>query len=691
MWIRLRKELRELLVPGLQATGFTLAVALALESTIAALLGFACLCFYLAVRPLGVEVDRGTFGRLLAQPLSRSRLWWEKNLATTVALLLSAGLLLGMMAGFEHEPRLTVFWWIVPFVALASGPGWSLVLRDSTLATWVAMAVPTFLYSGTFLVETQFRKMLPSLLETEWALMLYGVVMAVWSYRRFRNFELTTGGGRQSPVATKWWRLVSSERRLHPVKQLLLKELRLQSSSLLLAGIVVAGWLADALLPPTGHRFQTGGEDVEALLVLARAGLAILAIFIVPLLIGANAVASERRIGVLSWQLALPVPLYLQWWLKLFCTALLILGVGMISGAGMMKLVALGQLPLPSYFLPDGAGIFWLTLLVSAIFGILGFYGSRHARTPFRAVGYALVMGLIVYYLWRLAGFTFLIGDTLWLERRWPSKTSVTLGGVLILGLLVWMLLTPSQEEWLARRRLRRSAILALLGGGFFVTQIFMLRETGLELDREIAISNRMLEQAVGQSTEKTLGLGLGFEQYAASVTPIIRHGVQLARQGREVSRGFWRYGDMIVRPFDKNYWKMESVSPAMRVAARYDGVDLSDGTQSRWYWEMEFFFAIQNGNEGISYRPGHIWAWRGFPGSQPYSLAPFYAHEERLEKLDLRVRQILVEKTLAVLDDVKDLSETDWETLGPLIDQSPVSLMVRATPETPDSLLGPI
>jgi len=701
MWIRLQGELRESLVPALLWVGVTLAITLVFESETVALLGLGGLAFHLAVLPWGIEFDRGTLGGLLAQPLARSRLWWEKSLASAITLMLSAGFLLGVLAGVGYEGELATFWWPLLLVACASGALWAFVLRDSLRALWVAMIVPAALYGVTVLTLKLFPEEVGEIFRPEWVLILYGLVAVWWSLRLVRTFELTGSGGRLasggSAAASRWGvigraHLEIDRQRLHPWKELLLKELRLQASALSLVGLMLAGWLLVWLLSPVVSPREAGHSDPRDLGVLIHTGFALISTFVVPLLIGANAVASERRIEVLGWHLVLPVPLRLQWRVKLLGTALLTASLGVVSGLGVMKLEALGWLALPIDPLPSGAWLFVLALLSSVISGVLGLYGSRHAENPISAAGHGLVIGFVAYYLFKLVGFTYFLAETFWLGRRWASPMfSSAILLIFALGLLSWMLWRPSQEEWLGGRRLSSSAILVVLPVLLFGIQILTLSAASLQLDREIVRNNRELERSLQRDTSEVLGLTETFETYAARLVPLVVRGQNLAGLGEKPSGGFSLVDGMVVGPIGPDRWKLTSVTSAMRIVARHDGVDLSDGTYSRWYWEKEFFFALRNYEEGISLRPGHEWRWRGFPSSRYQSVAPLFRREERLEKLDVRVRQVLVERALAVLETLESSPETDWDDVEPLLEQSPLSELVlqpKSAPET--SSAGP-
>ena len=125
--LRLRKEARVVL-PFWAASATWIIAPFLLRANDAMAISLAGLLFgYATIGPVcvGHEFARGTMGVLLAQPVLRRRLWWEK-LAVTSAALLSLSLLFvdrAIQAGtswrlFFHELAGADLWHVALFIAV---------------------------------------------------------------------------------------------------------------------------------------------------------------------------------------------------------------------------------------------------------------------------------------------------------------------------------------------------------------------------------------------------------------------------------------------------------------------------------------------------------------------------------------------------------------------------------------------
>ena len=189
------------------------------------------------------------------------------------------------------------------------------------------------------------------------------------------------------------------------MRQLILKELRLQRAALVMLGLIVAFWGVLMALTPLSDDYITAASKVRWGTLLAALyiyGVVLGSLLGLPLVLGAGLVAEERRLGMWDWQMSLPCGRGRQWLIKLALPALLIgviclamlpamhaLLFGLLKNVDDIKAMSegIGHLTTKSVLLPGA-----LLLLASA--GLV----STFARQPYQAfVGGALLTGWITY------------------------------------------------------------------------------------------------------------------------------------------------------------------------------------------------------------------------------------------------------------------------------------------------------
>src|SRR5262249_46519325 len=123
----------------------------------------------------------------------------------------------------------------------------------------------------------------------------------------FIRFEALDGRGAdlRLPWRTDRDRPARAARGQHPIRALAMKELRVQSMALTIAGLYVLGWLAALAL---ARVFAEAMEAFKLMSVLYSVSLA--------LVIGSHASAEERQLGTLAGQLLLPISSRRQWVVK---------------------------------------------------------------------------------------------------------------------------------------------------------------------------------------------------------------------------------------------------------------------------------------------------------------------------------------------------------------------------------------
>jgi ABC-type transport system involved in multi-copper enzyme maturation permease subunit len=388
----------------------------------------------LALNSFGVEISSGTFSNLLAQPVSRQKIWETKILLLAVSLLI-----VGIFWGGCGLVRLKMIGRDLNFLDLCTGVGtfglvvfsgglWTvLLLRQVAAAFWFTVLVPGVLLAlvaGLFGGESDefMNGMIVSVLGLY---SLAGLFFARWLFFRAQDVAWS-GGTIVMPEMRGLARLKSatgSLRRWRPQTALFWKEIQLHQSQFVFAGVLALLHLG-ALATRKFGNFRRN-SDMEFILEIFW-GLWL----VMPMLVGAAAVAEERKLGTLTGQLCLPVKRRIQFAVKF--RTMLVLSV--LFGTVLPLLLEGSRiLPdfhiLPSNFHFDGGRLlqmdirqsfFWYCLemvngwtpLLSLIgmalaIGAISFYASTLARNTLQALAPA-VLGIII--------FAFLIFNAHWPE-----------------------------------------------------------------------------------------------------------------------------------------------------------------------------------------------------------------------------------------------------------------------------------
>jgi hypothetical protein len=305
----------------------------------------------------GCEFGHRTMGVLLAQPVARQRIWWEKMAALATALFVSGGLLfwlgfavisieqdlLSIMTSrplhlFQGEaailgaarPHIEDFFganifletpagiglWVIllAMFGFCTGPAMTLLTRSTIAGTLVTLLCPWILtvlctwllppgmpYGAIYVIATQ---------------VLYCMILFWVGGRCFQRFEDTPASpldlSMPAFLATGMSQL-SLKLRLGGtgagvLTNLVKKELRLQWPAFLLAVLIVVYWLVMIAQKPVRP-----GVDVEGLCLAP-----FLFCLVIPALAGIVTVAEERNLRVHEWHLTLPVSSRRQWFIKVF-------------------------------------------------------------------------------------------------------------------------------------------------------------------------------------------------------------------------------------------------------------------------------------------------------------------------------------------------------------------------------------
>lgn len=387
----------------------------------------------LALNSFGAEISSGTFSNLLAQPISRQKIW-ETKILLLAATLLAIGIfwstcglvrlaLLGRNLGL-----LDVFTGVGMFgLVVFSGGLWTvLLLRQVAAAFWFMVLVPAFMLivvSGLFGDDDFATGILVCVLGLY---SLAGFFFARWLFFRAQDVQWS-GGTIVLPElrGLKWWggrlrepqatfdigsSVASPHRTWRPRAALFRKELQLHQAQFIMAGALALLHLGVLAARKFGD-FRKN-SDTEFILEIFW-GLWL----VMPMLVGAAAVAEERKLGTQAGQLCLPVKRRTQFVMK-FCMVLVLsvlFGVVMPLLLEGPRIFPGGQM-FPNGFdfgtdrwEPMGQPYIWVCLGVinslgpllsflgiATSIGAISFYASTLARNTLQALAPA-VLGIIVF------------------------------------------------------------------------------------------------------------------------------------------------------------------------------------------------------------------------------------------------------------------------------------------------------
>jgi hypothetical protein len=424
------------------------------------------LVLMMALSSFGSELTAGTFSQLLAQPVSRSRVWWTKISLLGVAFLVVLTVWLvsfhhhfrAMLASPETEGlKQTMFWTPVLYaLVIFSGGLWTvLLLRQVAAAFWITLIVPAAITMCFFNLPERF----PAL--SRWgmitSLVLYSVAGFCFAWRLFlRAQDLPPTSGN---IALPAWlgfgqqKKPAGRRAFRPCEALWRKELGLHQSHFVIA--IVLALLHIVVI--TMRRFGDFRDSPGALFILE----VFWALWLVmPLLIGCAAVAEERRMGVMEPQLCLPVGWRTQCRIKLAMTLLLSLLFGV-----MVPLAFEGQRILPD-FSPKWAGETTKRLLpvsslagVAVSIGLLSFYTSTLTRNALQALG----PGVLVVLLAWIAAVCAMNIESVLLLPLWRGPLIFFIGIPAVLFTLLALIFWNFKHTRLSSSVYRRNAFVLIL------------------------------------------------------------------------------------------------------------------------------------------------------------------------------------------------------------------------------------
>ncbi len=401
---------------------------------VVATFGFGLSAALLSVASFGKEFAQGTYGLLLAQPISRWRLWWEKTLVLGAALGTALLVFVGTVLVFVHvrnpytgpfantpAGELVLVGALLAGAAYGGGLFLTLLLRQANGAFWLAIFFPAAVCLGAgWLAHALWGEET----DTGWTMIVTLVLYAVATYgvglRLFLKREDVPwlAGDVTIPLVAPSWLVGGTEaarpgRRFGALRALLYKELHLQEVNLLGSLLFFALFVGVALAKRSDAKI--GGIPLGEILL----GLYFLIWILLPFLIGAVSIGEERRLGLLEWQQSLPVSRRRQFLAKLLSAyALSALLTGLLpwvldllgylwtgdSVTGVVKMV------LDTNPGPLAHSGFWVMVGVFALAGVTattaGVFASSLARNLLQAL--SLIVELVAA-IWVLASLFLLV------------------------------------------------------------------------------------------------------------------------------------------------------------------------------------------------------------------------------------------------------------------------------------------
>jgi ABC-type transport system involved in multi-copper enzyme maturation permease subunit len=359
----------------------------------------------MALTTIGRESSLNTFSLLMSQPAERIRIWNVKLtvlagafLTVFVVWLMAFGIALWTSSvdadATENSYNLFITICLTATATFTGGLWTTLLLRQVAGAFWLTLLVPAVLagFTAGFLAENHSDNAVIAVL---------CVVLGIYSvggflFARWLFFRAQDAGWSGGIIALPEWKIFTgsenavSTRSRKPIFALIKKEFQLQQAAFMGAVGLLALHIGILML----RKYHHFDKD--------SAGQVLISIFwmlwlVLPVVIGATAIAEERRLGMMEGQLCLSVSRRLQFAIKGVFT--LCLGI-LLGGVMPMLLEITGMTagsPNPAFMSDNrtfepGLFLFALgTVAFSAWLTLVSFFASTLAKTFLQAIGIAIV------------------------------------------------------------------------------------------------------------------------------------------------------------------------------------------------------------------------------------------------------------------------------------------------------------
>ncbi len=370
----------------------------------------------LALASFGQEFSAGTFSILLAQPVSRNKIWRIKISLLALAVFavgLSFLFCLWLDLGFPGVTGIfsPAFWETFPEVLLRSTSLVGLVLilvfatalwttllfRQVSAAFWFTILIPSLIATLTLsrLEEWPTPLHATGITLIFVAYSLAGFFWARWMFLRAQD-TAWTGGDISLPVWIGFRTQTPVQLvipKLKPLRAVMRKEFQSHHIALLISAALLVSHLVGIAVRKLEYDPTNPHKAVFEVF-----GFWWLLWFALPMIIGATVVAEERKLGTLESQLCLPVMRGWQFIVK-FVMALLL---GVFLG-GVMPGVCEGfatWIGVPGEFPSASKPEFWLWLTVCCLAAtgivLVSIYASTLTRNLLQALGTAVLVGMLL-------------------------------------------------------------------------------------------------------------------------------------------------------------------------------------------------------------------------------------------------------------------------------------------------------
>jgi hypothetical protein len=224
--------------------------------------------------------------------------------------------------------------------------------------------------------------------------------------------------------------------------QIVLKEFRLQGSSLVFLSAILLNWIVlwglsfMADLPVGGdyHLWEII-DPLNCFFILPCM------VWVLPVLVGATAMARERQIGVVDWHFSLPKARFKQWCIKLGVAVFIAVGCGALLGS-VLALELTRRLSEFNCFSKNLSGNLLYYLLGTPLFFGFPLYASSLLKDPLKAVlGGAVLLGATLLLLFTSTTLSKWFGFRTWTGIFSPGAIFVCVvpfSMVLLLSFTYW-------------------------------------------------------------------------------------------------------------------------------------------------------------------------------------------------------------------------------------------------------------
>jgi hypothetical protein len=424
-----------------------------------AVIGYVGGVFALGAHAIGHEYGHRTLSVLLAQPVSRRRLFGAKSLVlgAMLATLAVAAAVVFTAEGSRVDDAMRMV--ILPILGgVFTAPLFAMLCRSTLAGAVLGPSAPMTLWVVAALVAWWGFRIDVSTMAA-WFLDRWMIVaaiacpiLAVLTWRTFSRIEAVEGIS-TTLTLPRWLGTRARARRPAPWRALVAKEIHLQQMTIaitLLYGVIWTAGMAVRRSAPSVIELP-----LEAVLLLYCMGLT--------MVIGALASAEERQLGTLEVQLLQPVRALAQWAVKCVVALSLAVLLGVVMPSLLIKVVALNTGSNPIVGMSSTLILLVIMLTSSSL------YISSLVNSGVKAMTWSLPAGIGVAIFIQttrtaIASASTRLGNPVPADTTEASMVASQVLTLLLVPVLLWFGFvnhTAAEHPW--RRTLAQVATLALL------------------------------------------------------------------------------------------------------------------------------------------------------------------------------------------------------------------------------------